>query len=140
MRYAGQNYELEVPILEELDGAGWRALLDRFASLHREAYGFELPGEAVELTQLRVTVSRPQAMPPVSYRAKAGTSPRRRPLWFGEGPVDGTVVDRQSLGPGATLVGPAILEETDSTTLLLPGDRLHVHESGVLVITLGSVS
>jgi N-methylhydantoinase A/oxoprolinase/acetone carboxylase beta subunit len=50
------------------------------------------------------------------------------------------VVDRQSLEPGATLEGPAVLEERDSTTLLLPGDRLSVHESGVLVITLGEAS
>jgi N-methylhydantoinase A len=140
MRYAGQNYELEVPILEELDATGWPALLDRFAGRHRDAYGFDLPGETVELTQLRVTVTRPQAMPPVKYRANKGKPPRRRQIWLGEGPVDGIVVDRQSLEPGETLDGPAILEEKDSTTLLFPGDQLLVHESGVLVITLGDAS
>jgi N-methylhydantoinase A len=140
MRYAGQNYELEVPILEELDATGWPALLDRFAGQHRDAYGFELSGETVELTQLRVTVTRSHTMPPVKYRANKGKPPRQRQLWLGEGPVEGIVMDRESLEPGDTLEGPAILEEKDSTTLLLPGDRLRVHESGVLVITLGEAS
>ena len=44
---------------------------------------------------------------------------------------------QQGLEPGTELEGPAVIEEPDSTTLVFPGDALVVHESGVLVLTVG---
>ena len=61
-----------------------------------------------------------------------------RPVWFdADGPVECPIHRRASLRSGAELEGPAVIEEPDSTTLVFPADRLSVHESGVLVLTVG---
>jgi N-methylhydantoinase A len=45
-------------------------------------------------------------------------------------------VQRTSLPGGARFVGPAIVEEELSTTVVPPGASVDVHSSGSLVITL----
>jgi N-methylhydantoinase A len=140
LRYAGQNYELEVPLPDgDLDEVRWAELLARFEAGHERQYGFRLPGEAIELINLRVTALRPE--PPVRLSAAAAAGGQaRRDVWFdAEGPVDCAIYRRESLAPGTELEGPVIVEEPDSTTLAFEGDRLVVHESGVLVLTIGAV-
>jgi N-methylhydantoinase A len=44
------------------------------------------------------------------------------------------VYDRSQLQPGATLEGPAIVTEFDSTTVVLPGYRANVDESFNILI------
>jgi N-methylhydantoinase A/oxoprolinase/acetone carboxylase beta subunit len=44
------------------------------------------------------------------------------------------VFNRAGLGPGAEIVGPAVIEETDATTYLDAGERAIVHESGALEV------
>ncbi len=140
LRYAGQNYELEVPLPDgDLDDERWQALLARFEEEHDRQYGFRLPGEAIEMINLRVTALRPEE--PVRLAAGGGSEaePARREVWFhGDGPVDCPIHRRESLAPGTDLEGPAIIEEPDSTTLVFEGDRLLVHPSGVLVLTIGA--
>jgi N-methylhydantoinase A len=44
------------------------------------------------------------------------------------GLIECPVYDRYALGPDATLEGPALVEERETTVLLLPGDRARVDE------------
>ena len=140
MRYAGQNYELEVQLPEgEMDSAGWQALMDRFAEAHARQYGFALPGEPVELINLRVTALRPEpARDFIDLSRGGGRAPTARPVWFESGRVASCpIVHRAGLQPGQTLTGPAVIEETDSTTVLHPGDRLALGPAGLLALSLG---
>jgi N-methylhydantoinase A len=138
LRYAGQNYELEVPLPDgDLDD-GWEALLERFASEHERQYGFSLPGEGVELIDLRVTALRPDLPVPLVSEPYEDIGVSGRVVWFdAETPVECAIHRRGSLRPGTMLNGPAIVEEPDSTTVVFPGDRLLVDSSGVLVLTIG---
>ncbi len=43
---------------------------------------------------------------------------------------------REQLGIGAELIGPAIVEQLDSTTVIEPGDRVRVDALGNLEITV----
>jgi N-methylhydantoinase A len=147
MRYAGQNYELEVPLPEgEMDEAAWQALMARFGEAHERQYGFALAGEPVELINLRVTALRPE--PPRGFAdlgQAAGRPARRRRVLFAAGAVaDCPIRHRASLAAnlsaGAPLTGPAVIEETDSTTVLHPGDRLELGPAGLLALTLGRSS
>ena len=118
MRYAGQNYELEVPVPEAtIDEAAWTALVERFAAQHAQQYGFSLDDEPVELVNLRVTALRRE--PPTASAAHAATeagSGRTRPVWFdASAPIECSVVRRESLAPGASVRGPGDHR----------GDRLH---------------
>jgi N-methylhydantoinase A/oxoprolinase/acetone carboxylase beta subunit len=43
-------------------------------------------------------------------------------------------IDRSALAPGTTLAGPLVVTQFDATTLVPPGSRLSVAESGSLLI------
>jgi N-methylhydantoinase A len=140
MRYAGQNYELEVQLPQgEMDAAGWQALMDRFAEAHAKQYGFALPGEPVELINLRVTALRPEpARDFIDLSRGGGRAATARAVWFESAKVANCpIIHRASLQPGETLTGPAVIEETDSTTVLHPGDRLALGAAGLLALSLG---
>jgi len=136
LRYAGQGYELEVP----LDGdASLSTLASTFNEHYERAYGYreQLPVEAVTwyLTLVRPPRERRVVVPnaPGSELSK-GT----REAYFPEtGLVDVPVVDRLALTPGATLKGPVLVEEPHTTTVVLPGDVVSVDDSLALLIDIG---
>jgi N-methylhydantoinase A len=138
MRYAGQNFNLEAPLPEvPWSDGGWEALVAAFEREHEAQYGFSLPGEPVEVIELRVTALAEE--PPESYRPPAGRAApeREREIWFeASGPVACRIVGRAALSPGDELIGPAIVEEPDSTTLVAPGDVVRVGPTGILEIDL----
>ncbi len=72
-----------------------------------------------------------------SAEAFALPSSTRR-VWFeaGDAPIDCPVHQREKMAAGTELVGPAVVQEYASTTLLFPGDRLRIAETGELLIHL----
>jgi N-methylhydantoinase A len=52
--------------------------------------------------------------------------------------IDVDVYDRYGLLPGAEFRGPAIVEERESTVVVVPGAVARVDEHGSLVIDLGA--
>ena len=56
-----------------------------------------------------------------------------RPTWQAE-PVEAAVYRREELVPGNAVDGPAIVEEMDSTTVILPGYSAKVDAVGNLLI------
>jgi N-methylhydantoinase A len=142
MRYEGQNYELEVALPEgELDETRWLELLGRFQDAHRQQFGFALPGEPVELINLRVTATHAEARPPLERPTGDNRSRGRRAVWFSaQGPAACPIYARDDLAAGHRLIGPAIIEDIDSTAVLFPGDELTVHDSGVLALQIAAAS
>jgi N-methylhydantoinase A len=51
-------------------------------------------------------------------------------------PTTCAVYARERLAPDATIEGPAVIEEYASTTVLFPGDRVRVAETGELIVTV----
>ncbi len=141
MRYAGQNYELLVPVPEEV----WTTrrvepLRERFLAQHEAAYGYAASDEPIQVINARL-VARGRPDPPALPRSPRATSgvatalTTRRPVCFETGGfVDCPVYDRRRLGAGHLITGPAIIEQFDSTTLLHPGHRAEVDELGFLLI------
>ncbi len=128
MRYAGQNYELAVAVP---DGPAAAATLDAlaagFAGAHRRIYGFVAEDEAVQLVTFRVEAAgvvrkatfQPQAdAGPDASAAVIGT----RRVWLPEagGFVPCPIYDRELLRAGNRIAGPAIVEQMDTTTVVLP--------------------
>ena len=60
-----------------------------------------------------------------------------RSVVFREGRHDAPVFARSSFQPGTRLEGPAVIEEVSATTVLYPGDRARVHETGALLVECG---
>ena len=136
MRYAGQNYERDVPLpLGRLDERVLGAAFDAFHALHHEVYGYSFPGETIELIHANVTALGPGARPaPARPVQDEPPSPRdlREVRFRGEGSLTTPVYRREELPAAATVRGPAVIEEADSTTLVLPGQELHVLPDGIL--------
>lgn len=129
MRYAGQNYELPVAIPDgEINAATLDVLAQGFAAAHHRMYGFVAEGEPVQLVTFRVEATgkvrkaafHPQPEGPADA---SGAIIGRREVWMPEaaGFVACPVYDRDRLNAGNRIVGPAIIEQMDATTLVLPG-------------------
>jgi N-methylhydantoinase A len=142
MRYLGQNYEVEVPLPAAMfNEAAWNETLQRFAVRHEELYGFALPNEPVELINLRVTAfeAEPERAWRLSLPSARFERPSARLVWFESGALERCrILSRAQLGDQGQVAGPAIVEEEDSTILVDGGDSAMLHESGSVIISIGS--
>jgi N-methylhydantoinase A len=129
MRYAGQNYELSVPLPKENIGPrSLTALADGFATAHRRLYGFAADDEPVQLVTFRVEAVG--VVPKATFTPKPLTGSNgaralieRRPVWL---PETGAftpcpVYGRDRLEAGDHFAGPAIVEQMDATTFVPDG-------------------
>jgi N-methylhydantoinase A len=133
LRYAGQAFELQVPVAAgALDVAG----IERdFHARHLAAYGHAHPEGGVEVVNARVVayglVDKPApSRAPCGGRRLEDARVGRREVWFEGRPLDTPVYDRERLSETIRVVGPAIVEEFGATTVLFPGWRGHVDEAG----------
>ncbi len=143
-RYAGQSFEIAVDCPPgELARSTLDAIHDEFHLEHLRSYGHNSPEEMTELVNFRVTavgkIKKPtmraigMATEPVATASK-GT----RPVCYDTlGDYVSTVIyDRGRLQAGHRLDGPAVVEEMDSSTLVLPGYVAEVDGFGNLLISL----
>ncbi len=146
MRYVGQGHEVEVPVPPgRLGRESPETLTQNFEAAYRTLYGRTASGVAIEALNWRLVVSGPpheMRIDSGGVQATRGGRPdalkRRRPAYFAEarGFIETPVYDRYRLAPGATVEGPAIVEERESTAVIGPGSRVRVDESLVLHVEL----
>ena len=157
MRYAGQGYELRVPLAptltlpRERGREGWGEKLDakalaaarlRFDEVHEKIHGHAAKEKAVEVVsyRLRVRVAvpkySPQALPAgePSPPAQAAIKGARRVFFAAEQALDATMYDRDRLAAGAGFAGPAIVEQFDATTVVPAGWYASVDRYGNLIL------
>jgi N-methylhydantoinase A len=128
MRYGGQGYELTVPCPPgEVDASTIAMLRDRFERAHQQMYGYVAAEEPIQVTTLRLEAVGlvPKAelqAPPAAVMSVEQAIIGRRPVWIPEagGFIDCPLFDRELLGPGHCIIGAAIIDQMDSTTLVLP--------------------
>ncbi|MEY7850121.1 hydantoinase/oxoprolinase family protein [Natrarchaeobius sp. A-rgal3] len=131
-RYAGQSFELTVPVDEGFDPA---AVEERFHEAHDRAHGYATD-EAVEVVTLRATATVPGTDPGVDHDGDGGALVGTREVHFSETGAWGTTVyDRDRLEAGTTLSGPAILEQAESTTVVPPRWNGEIGVDGTLVMS-----
>jgi N-methylhydantoinase A len=134
MRYLGQNYELAIPLPDgEIDAATLDTLAERFAAAHARMYGFVADGDPVQLVTFRVEASGVVRKATFVPEADCGPDASaaivgRRDVWVPEagGFVSCAVYDRDGLHAGNRILGPAVIEQMDATTWLLPGMQARV--------------
>ena len=141
MRYVGQGHEIAVPIppraLTEQDVREIRALYD---AEYSRFYDRPVPGSDVEILSFAVTVRTVEAhVEPAGAVADApAPSPIRvqmvRDTATGE-VAEWQVYDRDAMRPGATVAGPAIIAEAETSTLIGPGWVCRMDGLGYLDLT-----
>jgi N-methylhydantoinase A len=136
MRYVGQAYELEVPIAVPVAGERMPEILAAFHAVHERVYGYARPQQPVEFVNFRAVHTYPLPRPVVRPAARAaGTVDDarlgERGAYFGAF-VPTAIYERARLPRGARLPGPAIIEQSDTTTVIPPGVTALVDEAGNL--------
>jgi len=144
MHHVGQGYEIRVELPSGKIGPGYeRAVLDAFYAAYKKEYGYSDAEAAVEITDWYVLASivrdRKTALLLEGTSASSDPVVGERKAYFPEtsGLVSCKVIDRYALGPQHRFEGPGLVEERESTTVVLPGDVVSVTPSGNLMITIG---
>ena len=145
MRYVGQGYERKVDLPGgPIDGDYPGKVGEAFVESYLRNFGFTDPDARIEAIDwcLVATVPGDRAAPRrFDGAGEAGGSAvvGARRAWFPEldGFAECDVVDRYRLREGDAFEGPAIVEERESTTVVLPGDTVTVGPSGHMVIEVG---
>jgi N-methylhydantoinase A len=143
MRYVGQEHAVTVDLPLRVFAKRDRPAIKRhFDAMHEQRYGTCAPQEPAEIVSLRSTVIGIMRKPRLakSKRGKhsldrTALTGRRRVYFDGKFRATPTYA-RAALAAGNRISGPALIEEYASTTVLLPGDRLHVDVYGNLLITV----
>jgi N-methylhydantoinase A len=145
LRYRGQEHSITVGLQSPLDLVNAvPRVRQAFDQLHDQRYGHAAAQERVEVASLRLTVSLArsgdsmEAFLAEPFVPEAAQPEQIRPVIFDDPdhPLPARIVWRPSLPPGARVVGPAVIEESNSTTVLYPGDVMQVTEHGHLVIQI----
>jgi N-methylhydantoinase A len=138
MRYAGQSFEIEVPLpAEALANGDPDAIARAFHAEHERLYDYSDPSAPVQLINLRLVLLAPSPRPAVRERPASAAEPgpertlavtlegraRQVPLYL-----------REALGPGARLNGPAIIAQDDATTCVLDGFSIAADRYGNLLL------
>jgi N-methylhydantoinase A len=146
MRFAGQGYEINVLLPGGAYGAGSVEMLkDAFFAAYASTYGDRAfdRNDPVEIVQFRVAASSPVAEMAIGGAPPGGSDGRAalkgsRPVYFPEsnGYVDCPVYDRYKLKAEDRFAGPAIVEERESTAVILPHSRARIDAAGNIVVDL----
>ena len=112
------------------------ALSNAFHELHHQRYGFHDEDSAVELTTLRLSITA--ALPPLPPLRIAAPDvvpqAEQRTVWLNERWQQASVWQRTSLQAGQTLIGPALVEQDDTTIVVLGGWQATTDTQGNLLI------
>ncbi len=143
LRYAGQGYELTVPVARaDLDATEIKDARSRFDVIHEQLHGHTAPDQPVEIVNYRVTgTGRVEMFDLPRYdKAKTPVEDARagsREMYFsrlGSKPVACPIYDRAKLGPGHQLDGPAVVEQFDSTVVVQPEQVCRVDDLNNLIL------
>ena len=145
LRYFGQSEGFTVPVPSgAIDDAARQRIIDEFLDKQRKEFGYVMPDTfaSIELVTARVG-GIGQVSKVALERLEAGGSADdartgTRSVSFGGAREETAIYARDRLGAGAELAGPAIVEQTDSTTVIPPGARARVDEWANIVIDVNA--
>ena len=148
MRYFGQRYEVNVTLpIGPLDETLLPTLHDAFYAAYRQHYGRDIREVPVETVSWRLNVSGPRPKLDVEWPSHAvrGSVPvpkGEREVYFldAQQPLPCPVYERVALAIGTQFVGPAVVEDHESTSIVPPGASATVDDAQMLVINLGDTS
>jgi N-methylhydantoinase A len=145
MRYVGQSYELPVGRSEwEVSELG-NGCIQEFHQVHRRRFTYANEQEPVEIVNLRLKAVGRSAKPQFGHRATESLDPKAaqigyKPVFFADSdsaaarPIPTALYERDLLVPGNIVVGPAIIFQLDTTSVIPPAWAATVDEWGNLVV------
>lgn len=145
MRYAGQSFDIAVPLSgRSLDGHNLSAVYADFHREHARLYGHADPTARINIVELRIRIRG--ELPSLDSHIRetsetvAAPAPRTsRTIRVGgkEHPESG-IYDWEALRAGQTVIGPALIERPETTVLVPPGYLAGIQSSGDILLTQGA--
>jgi N-methylhydantoinase A len=128
MRYRGQRHNIKVPVPGLSDKEQIREAFERD---YKRRYGHADPKAPAEYQALHLSAFARLKQPEIARLPRAAEKARpaeTRRIYIGNagGWIDAEIFHRDSLEVGFAGVGPAVIEEYGSTTLVWPGDRFEI--------------
>ena len=148
-RYVGQGYELRLPLPDgRLGQVEIEESIGRFHDMHRQEYDHHFPDSPVEWVNLRITAISEVVKIGVPEQPKGGSLAKARirtdeTMFRVAGklvPFQTDFYQRERLPVEQEFCGPAIILQTDSTTVVPPDCSAIVEKSGSLIIRVGAVT
>jgi N-methylhydantoinase A len=139
VRYHGQAFEVPMTVgLDSFGEGGLARLAQLFDEEHRRLFTFNMDAEH-EFVNLRAVALGPVLEIPALEIEKGDGDPvgakvRDHQVWADGGLKPAVIYDRAKLRAGDRVVGPAVIVEMDSTTLVLPGCDALVDRFGTILI------
>jgi N-methylhydantoinase A len=140
MRYVGQGHEVSVSLpLRQLQENDAETLQQAFDETYTRHYGRIIPGMDVEVLTWALTLTAPVSAPEAAAQpADAGSPPAngRRSLFnthtadFEQVPV----YARETLTPGMRIHGPAVVSETQTSTVVARGFDARIDGQGYIIL------
>jgi N-methylhydantoinase A len=138
MRYVGQAYELTMPVSDFVAGtAPAERLVPRFHEFHAQRYGHASSHEGVEIVNFRLTAlhrSTVQRVAAAPEGSAAAVRVESADLYLNGKNCRCDFYYRDSLPPGFTIRGPAVVEEPTATAFVPDGWAGTVDDAGNLVL------
>jgi N-methylhydantoinase A len=132
LRYAGQGFELSLPVSSNL--------VSKFHAEHQRRYGYSHMDRKIEIVtiRLRARMMSPMAAGKRDKLTKAGApiKAEKRPVTFTSREVPSAILDRDSLKAGVCLRGPAIITEYSATTVIPAKASFQLDRAANLIIEL----
>lgn len=142
LRYVGEQSSVSVPVAG--NAARWlEKTVESFHAMHERLYGFSVPGEPVELVNVRLRAigrlyrGEKERKAPTPKSSPRVASTGKRKVAFGPAKSDRVEVPvfaRSALLPHVRFSGPAIIEQSDSTLLVPPARNVSVDAYANLLI------
>lgn len=142
-RYAGQGYEISFPVpdpdMPEAEFlASFRAA---FGEAYKRTYGYHDAERAIEAVDwtFHAALGIGAGLSATSTQGDGDSVIGRRRAWFDPGTqgIEIDIHDRYRMAPGVAVTGPCVIEEAETTIVLLAGDRAEISACGNLVIAIG---
>jgi N-methylhydantoinase A len=143
MRYKGQEHTVRVSLPGTVDAQDIAAVTERFHEMHEHSYTFRLDAP-VEFVNFHLTafgaVEKPKiaTLPDPDGGIEAALKGEREVDFDKHGRHTAAIYGRSALGAGLTIEGPAVVEDPAASTVVFPGQTLHVDEWGNLLIETGA--
>ena len=143
MRYAGQGFEIHVDLPPGPIDAGYAAkAIAAFNEAYQRKHKFIDPEGTVEAVDWTLVATLPGTGGAIADHTRGQAPGRRackRQAWFPQagGFTEALILDRGWLADGATISGPAIVEDPDCTTVVLPGDVARLSPAGHIIVDIG---
>jgi N-methylhydantoinase A len=142
MRYKGQIHEVSVPIARDLASLDPLEIVRDFHLHYERRYGKGTtnPAASVEALSWEVRAAAPAVLPSIAQLQESAFEPPPsackgdRQVYFAGGWQTSPVYDRAALMANNVVVGPAVIEASDTTILVNAGQHARMDRFGDLVI------